>query len=220
MIMMSVAALISLVSCLLLGVPYLDFMKKKMYGQCIREEVAQLHAQKEQPPTTGGVFIVLSVLIASLIGLFMAQKTTTGALIVLMTLIFYAFTGFEDDIKKGEFYMLTDNDTLISAFSLNMQHPGEGAVTWIPGCSRAAYFGKFGVNIDYGRKGIGTMMLERAKETARSLGADRLRLFVIDYNTPAVALYEKSGFRRAEGAFFDVIDEELTLRELGYEFIL
>ena len=100
MIMMSVAALISLVLCLLLVVPYLDFMKKKMYGQCIREEVAQLHAQKEQTPTTGGVFIVLSVLIASLIGLFMAQKTTTGALIVLMTLIFYAFTGFEDDIKK------------------------------------------------------------------------------------------------------------------------
>lgn len=132
----------------------------------------------------------------------------------------FPFDFFEDDIKKGEFYMLTENDTLISAFSLNMQHPGEGALTWMPGCSRAAYFGKFGVNIDYGRKGIGTMMLERAKETARSLGADRLRLFVIDYNTPAIALYEKSGFRRAEGAFFDVIDEELTLRELGYEFIL
>ena len=30
----------------------------------------------------------------------MAQKVTTGAVIVLMTLIFYTFTGFEDDIKK------------------------------------------------------------------------------------------------------------------------
>lgn len=100
MIMMSVAALIALILALLLGVPYLAFMKKKMYGQYIREEVAQLHAKKNHTPTTGGVFVVLSILIASLITLFMAQETTTGALIVLMTLIFYAFTGFEDDIKK------------------------------------------------------------------------------------------------------------------------
>lgn len=100
MIMMSVAALISVVLCLLLGVPYLAFMKKKMYGQTIREEVAKLHAKKDQTPTTGGVFIVLTIIIASLIGLFMAQETTRSALIVLITLIFYAFTGFEDDIKK------------------------------------------------------------------------------------------------------------------------
>ena len=100
MIMMSVSALIALVLALLLGVPYLAFMKKKMYGQYIREEVAQLHAQKNKTPTTGGVFLVVSILVASLIALFMAQETTTGALIVLMTLIFYTFTGFEDDIKK------------------------------------------------------------------------------------------------------------------------
>jgi phospho-N-acetylmuramoyl-pentapeptide-transferase len=30
----------------------------------------------------------------------MAQKATTSAIIVLMTLVFYTFTGFEDDIKK------------------------------------------------------------------------------------------------------------------------
>ena len=39
-------------------------------------------------------------IIASFISLFMAQKTSTSAIIVLMTLIFYSFTGFEDDIKK------------------------------------------------------------------------------------------------------------------------
>ena len=58
MIMMSVSALIALILTLLLGVPYLAFMKKKMYGQYIREEVAKLHAQKNKTPTTGGVFLV------------------------------------------------------------------------------------------------------------------------------------------------------------------
>ena len=100
MIMISVAGLITLVLCLLFGIPYIEFMKKKAYSQYIREEVASMHAYKEKTPTTGGVFIVSSIIIGSLIALFMAQKTTTSALIVLMTLIFYSFTGFEDDIKK------------------------------------------------------------------------------------------------------------------------
>ena len=100
MIMISVAGLIALILCLLFGIPYIDFMKKKAYSQYIRQEVAKMHAYKEKTPTTGGVFIVVSIIIASLIALFMAQKTTTSAMIVLMTLIFYTFTGFEDDIKK------------------------------------------------------------------------------------------------------------------------
>ena len=100
MIMISVAGLIALILCLLFGIPYINFMKKKAYSQYLREEVAQMHAYKEKTPTTGGVFIVTSIILASLVALFMAQKTTTSAMIVLMTLIFYTFTGFEDDIKK------------------------------------------------------------------------------------------------------------------------
>ena len=100
MIMISVACIIALIFSLLLGVPYIAFMKKKMYSQYLREEVAKMHANKEKTPTTGGVFIVLSIFFASLITLFMAQETTTRALVVLLTFIFYAFTGFEDDIKK------------------------------------------------------------------------------------------------------------------------
>ena len=100
MIMISVAGLIAIVLCLLFGVPYLDFMKKKSCSQYLREEVAQMHASKEKTPTTGGVFIISAILIASLVTLFMAQCVTTRALIVLITLIFYTLTGFEDDYKK------------------------------------------------------------------------------------------------------------------------
>ena len=100
MIMISVAGLIALILCLLFGIPYINFMKKKAYSQYLREEVAQMHSYKEKTPTTGGVFIIASIIIASIVSLFMAQKATTSAIIVLMTLIFYTFTGFEDDIKK------------------------------------------------------------------------------------------------------------------------
>lgn len=100
MIMMAVAALITMTLCLLFGVPYIEFMKKKTYEQYIREEVQALHAKKNKTPTTGGVFIIVSIIAGSLIALFMAEELTTRAMIVLMTLIFYMFTGFEDDIKK------------------------------------------------------------------------------------------------------------------------
>ena len=98
--MIAVAGLIALILCLLFGIPYIDFMKKKAYSQYLREEVAKMHSYKEKTPTTGGVFIIASIILASITALFMAQKATTSAIIVLMTLIFYTFTGFEDDIKK------------------------------------------------------------------------------------------------------------------------
>ncbi len=100
MIMISVAGLIALILCLLFGIPYIDFMQKKAYSQYLRQEVQKMHAYKEKTPTTGGVFIIASIIIASVIALFMAQETTTRAMIVIITLIFYTFTGFEDDIKK------------------------------------------------------------------------------------------------------------------------
>ena len=58
MILSIVAALVAFVLALLLGVPYIDFLKKKMLGQYIRDEAPESHAKKGGTPTTGGVFLV------------------------------------------------------------------------------------------------------------------------------------------------------------------
>lgn len=102
MILAIVAALIAFVLSLLLGVPYIDFLKKKMLGQYIREEAPESHAQKGGTPTTGGVFLVTAAVIASVVSLFMAEKTSTGAFLLLITFIFYMFAGFQDDSQKFE----------------------------------------------------------------------------------------------------------------------
>lgn len=39
----------------------------------------------------------------------------------------------------------------------------------------------------------------------------------MDINKPAINLYLKNGFKRAGGIFEERIDEELVLREYGYE---
>ena len=95
-----VAALVAVVLALLSGVVYIDFLKKKMFGQSIRECAPESHAKKSGTPTTGGVFIVGSALVGSVIALVMAQKLSTQACLLLMTFVFYMFAGLMDDIIK------------------------------------------------------------------------------------------------------------------------
>lgn len=95
-----VAALVAIILALLSGVVYIDFLKKKMFGQEIRDCAPESHAKKSGTPTTGGVFIVGSALIGSVIALVMAQKLTTLACLLLMTFVFYMLAGLMDDILK------------------------------------------------------------------------------------------------------------------------
>ena len=100
MIMLTVALLVSMVLCLLFGVPYIDFLKKKTIGQYILELAPESHAKKAGTPTTGGVFIILAIIIASVVTLLMAQKLDKTAWIILITLLFMAIAGFQDDYLK------------------------------------------------------------------------------------------------------------------------
>ncbi|MBR1908873.1 phospho-N-acetylmuramoyl-pentapeptide-transferase [bacterium] len=100
MIMITVAMLLGLILCLLLGVPYVDIVKKKMFNQHVKDVVAEQHKAKDGTPTTGGIFIFAAIVIASVTTLMLAQKLTTTALIVLITLFFYALIGFQDDYIK------------------------------------------------------------------------------------------------------------------------
>jgi len=100
MTMMIIAFLLGLILCLLSGIPYIDFLKKRTIGQFVLDLAPENHKQKEGTPTTGGVFIIFAVLSASIITLFMAEKFSTHAGIALVTFFFYALAGFQDDFLK------------------------------------------------------------------------------------------------------------------------
>lgn len=100
MIMLAVAFLLSMILSLLFGVPYIDFLKKKTIGQYVKDCAPEAHAAKQGTPTTGGVFIILAIIAASIISLSMAQDFDNAALIALITLLFYTFAGFQDDYLK------------------------------------------------------------------------------------------------------------------------
>ena len=100
MIMFAVGLLLSLVLCLLFGVPYIDFLKKKTIGQYVLDLAPENHAKKQGTPTTGGVFIITAIIIASIVTLFMAQQMNNSAWIILITLLFMALAGLQDDYLK------------------------------------------------------------------------------------------------------------------------
>ena len=99
-ILIVVSMLVAFVLTLLLGVVYIDFLKKKTMTQYILEDAPENHAKKAGTPTTGGVFMVVSIIMASLAALTMNQSLTTPALITLMSFVFFMLAGLTDDLGK------------------------------------------------------------------------------------------------------------------------
>ena len=95
-----VSMLVAFVLTLLLGVVYIDFLKKKMMTQYILEDAPENHTKKAGTPTTGGVFIVISIILATIAGLTMNQSLTEQSIIVLITFVFFMLAGLKDDLGK------------------------------------------------------------------------------------------------------------------------
>ena len=126
---------------------------------------------------------------------------------------------FEEDIKNNQLYVLLNNGEIVSAF-LCKTNTGENAVKWNENHAEAFYIDRLGDNVKYLKKGIGGLMLDKAKEVAKTFGAEYLRLFVVDVNIPATQLYEKNGFLKADGVYDEAFDDGFVLHEFGYEIKL
>lgn len=124
---------------------------------------------------------------------------------------------FETDIRNKRLYLLSDQNEVVSTFTLCDANAGEKSVKWKCDCNKTFYLERLGVNVNYLKMGIGSLMLTKAKQLARSLGAECLRLFVVDINEPAIRLYCKNGFTKADGTHDEVIEDDFVLHEYGYE---
>ncbi|GKU24465.1 hypothetical protein CFOLD11_12910 [Clostridium folliculivorans] len=125
---------------------------------------------------------------------------------------------FRDDIENNRLYILVeDNDDIVAAFALCESNAGESYVKWGNTHEKALYIDLFGVNVDYSRRGIGSIMLNHAITLTKQKKAKYLRLFVVDINKPAINVYLKNGFKRVYGIYEEKIDDNIILREYGFE---
>lgn len=92
-----VAFMTATVLAIWFGRLFIIYMKKKQFGQIIRDDGPQTHFKKAGTPTMGGVFILGSVFITLLItGNFQSMPF----LLTLLVLISYFFLGLLDDYLK------------------------------------------------------------------------------------------------------------------------
>ena len=88
--------IISFVVCVILCPLLIPFLKRLKFGQYIREEGPQSHQKKSGTPTMGGIVIVLSISITSLIYI----KDYAEIIPVLFVTIGFGIIGFMDDYIK------------------------------------------------------------------------------------------------------------------------
>lgn len=122
-----------------------------------------------------------------------------------------------EDIENKRLYVLEKRGEIVSAFALCDSNAGAEAVVWEDENADALYIDRLGVRVSAMGTGIGSVALDKAIVLAKERGAKYLRLFVVDRNKPAINLYRKKEFKQAGGCYDEVIDEELTLREYGFE---
>ncbi|MDP4144064.1 MAG: GNAT family N-acetyltransferase [Bacillota bacterium] len=131
---------------------------------------------------------------------------------------FYPCEVFSDDIENNHLYLLVEgHDDIVAAFALCESNAGESYVKWENVNDKAVYLDRLGVNVNYSRRGIGGIMLKHAITLAKQKNAKYLRLFVVDINKPAINVYLKNGFKQVDGIYEERINDELVLREYGFE---
>ena len=91
------AAVTTLLICFLLGGPTIGLLRKLNIGQFVREDGPQTHLTKSGTPTMGGIFIILSVVIAML---FWGDLNNAAIWITMGSFIAYGAIGFIDDYLK------------------------------------------------------------------------------------------------------------------------
>ena len=78
----------------------IPFLKKKQFGQFIREDGPQAHLSKAGTPTMGGVAIVAGVTVSLLLSLLITGGAFLDKLAILLSMYAFGFIGFIDDFNK------------------------------------------------------------------------------------------------------------------------
>jgi len=96
-VIMSIA--ISFLITVLISPIFIPFLRKLKFGQSVREEGPQSHLAKSGTPTMGGVMIIFSVAITSIVMAlqFMEGTVTYEYWLLLFVLLGYGLLGFIDD---------------------------------------------------------------------------------------------------------------------------
>lgn len=93
----AIAFFVAFLIMIIFGNKFIEFLRKKKYGDKIRQEGPSTHFSKAGTPTMGGLLIIISIIISTLVAGNFTNKFTIFLLI--MTVLFTSI-GFYDDYLK------------------------------------------------------------------------------------------------------------------------
>jgi len=91
------AGLTAFLLSLILGPHFIKILSNKQYGQTIRTDGPQTHLKKSGTPTMGGILILLSVTVSTLLW---SDLSNRYIWLVLGVMLSFGFIGWLDDFKK------------------------------------------------------------------------------------------------------------------------
>ena len=79
---------------------FIPFLRRLKFGQSIREEGPKSHQKKTGTPTMGGLMIILSIAVTTLVMINKFSEPTIKTYLLLLVLIGFGLLGFLDDFIK------------------------------------------------------------------------------------------------------------------------
>jgi phospho-N-acetylmuramoyl-pentapeptide-transferase len=120
-----IAMVLSLVISMVFGKKVIEFLKNKQIGESVRDLGLAGEQQKKGTPTMGGIIIILSILIPTLL---LADISKVYILLMIFATLWMGLIGFVDDYlklrakriaqQKGEAYKKGDQDGLAGWFKV------------------------------------------------------------------------------------------------------
>ena len=131
---------------------------------------------------------------------------------------FYPYEEFEGDIVSNSLYLLTSKEGIVAAFGMYNSVTGWENFGWEDKKANSIYLSRLGVNPNFLRKGIGSLILDYAQKMATKKNVSFIRLLVSNENIPAIKLYEKNGFVKVPGMYCEFSEaSNKKIIEFGYE---
>ena len=93
-------AVIAFAVSMLTTAQMIPFLRKKQFGQFIREEGPQAHLSKAGTPTMGGIAMVLGITVALIASSFITGSFGAEKLAILLSMYAFGLVGFIDDFNK------------------------------------------------------------------------------------------------------------------------
>jgi len=90
-------AITSLLITLFLGYPMIRWLQRMQIGQVVRDDGPESHFSKRNTPTMGGVLIILSIVVSSLLW---GDLSSVYLWILILVIVFFGAIGFLDDYLK------------------------------------------------------------------------------------------------------------------------